>query len=74
MNIYTKNWVDTIPTLPLIKKYDNSKKRTITYINIASGFDIETTSTFLNDDKFAYMYEWTFGINDIICYGRTWKD
>lgn len=50
----------------------NKKK---TYINIECGFDIETTSTYIQDEKVAFMYEWTFGIKDknFICYGRTWE-
>lgn len=50
----------------------NKKK---TYINLECGFDIETTSTYIQDDKVAFMYEWTFGIKDknFICYGRTWE-
>ena len=51
----------------------NNKKKT--YINLECGFDIETTSTYMQDEKVAFMYEWTFGIknNNFICYGRTWE-
>lgn len=61
---YTKIEYDTIRT--------NKKK---TYINLECGFDIETTSTYIQDEKVAFMYEWTFGIKDknFICYGRTWE-
>jgi hypothetical protein len=61
---YTKIEYDTIRT--------NKKK---TYINLECGFDIETTSTYMQDEKVAFMYEWTFGIKDknFICYGRTWE-
>lgn len=50
----------------------NKKK---TYINLECGFDIESTSTYIQDEKVAFMYEWTFGIKDknFICYGRTWE-
>lgn len=50
----------------------NKKK---TYINLECGFDIETTSTTIQEEKVAFMYEWTFGIQDknFICYGRTWE-
>lgn len=57
-------------------EYKTVKKKKITYLNIECGFDIETTSTLLeNDEKVAFMYEWTFGIQDesFICYGRTWE-
>ena len=48
----------------------------ITYLNIESGFDIETTSTYCNGGKFAYMYIWMFGLgrNNKIFYGRTWEE
>ena len=57
-------------------EYTTIKKKNVTYINLECGFDIETTSTLLeNGEKVAYMYEWTFGIQDKehIYYGRTWK-
>ena len=40
------------------------------FITAPCGFDTETTSTEVNGEKFAYVYEWTFGIGDIIIYGR----
>ena len=57
-------------------EYTTIKKKKITYLNLECGFDIETTSTLLeNGEKVAFMYEWTFGIKDgeHICYGRTWE-
>ena len=62
---YEKIEYDTIRT--------NKKK---TYINIECGFDIETTSTHIQENKVAFMYCWTFGIKDknFICYGRTWEE
>lgn len=47
---------------------------TIAYYNIECGFDIETTSLKQGDTKVAFMYEWTFGIGNYICYGRTWEE
>ena len=49
----------------------NNKKET--YYNIPAAFDIETTSFYLDDQKQAIMYEWTFGIGNWITYGRTWE-
>lgn len=50
--------------------------RKVEYLNIESGFDIETSSvTFPDGTKSAFMYIWAFGIgeeNEII-YGRTWE-
>ena len=67
--------------IPYIKKVKNvdkkNPKQSKWYYNIECGFDIETTSITLdNDGKFAFMYEWTFGIadNKHICYGRTWEE
>lgn len=58
-----------------VAQFENHSKQVVYYYNIESGFDIETTSTELNGEKFAFMYEWTFGIKDknFICYGRTWE-
>lgn len=69
MKLYNELELDKI-------EYTTVKKKKITYINIECGFDIETTSVLLeNDEKAAFMYEWTFGIKngEYICYGRTWK-
>lgn len=62
--------------IPFIKTYDKRLKECVEYANISAGFDIETTSTVYNGEKFAFMYEWTFGIEDpsYICYGRTWEE
>ena len=59
-----------------VKKYDRQSKTWVEYYNLESAFDIETTSTVYNEKKFAFMYEWTFGIADSngICYGRTWDE
>lgn len=49
----------------------NGKKEVL--YNIPAGFDIETSSFYYQNEKTAIMYEWTFGINNIITYGRTWE-
>ena len=40
------------------------------------GFDIETTNMIdrENNVKEAYMYHWQFAFNDIVIYGRKWKE
>jgi hypothetical protein len=55
--------------LPTIK---NNKK--VEFYNIEGGFDIETTSVKVVDDKRAFMYVWQFGIGyqNRVFYGRTW--
>ena len=60
-------------------KYKTHLYKKVKYINKACGFDIETTSTYINkDEKFAFMYIWTFGLDingeDYIFYGRTWEE
>lgn len=48
----------------------------ITYINLESAFDIETTSITINEKKSAFMYIWMFGIGygQPVYYGRTWDE
>lgn len=61
-------------TLPEISSIRTSKK--VEYLNIEAGFDIETTSTILDDEKIAFMYVWMAGIGhggDIV-FGRTWDE
>lgn len=41
---------------------------------VPAAFDIETTSMYVDNEKAAIMYEWTFGINGKIIIGRTWKE
>lgn len=44
------------------------------YWNIPASFDIETTSTYINGNKVAFMYEWTFCIYGYSIAGRTWEE
>lgn len=43
-------------------------------MNEAISFDIEVTSTYHNEQKIAFMYEWTLDIFDCAIVGRTWID
>ena len=63
----------TIENYDIISCYDKKTKQVIQYINIESGFDIETTSEYYNNEKCAYMYIWVFGIGEHLYYGRTWE-
>lgn len=59
------------------RKYNYHAKQSTEYLNIECSFDIETTSTYVNGDKFAFMYLWGFGIGNDgnhLYYGRTWED
>lgn len=51
----------------------HKSKKTYIY-NGGASFDCETTSTYQNGDKVAFMYIWMFCINECIVYGRTWED
>ena len=57
-----------------IKEIKTNKK--VTYLNIESAFDIETTSYICNGEKSAFMYIWMFGLGlgKEIFYGRTWEE
>lgn len=44
------------------------------FYSIPCAFDIETTSTIINDEKCAFMYIWMLGINGYCIIGREWKD
>ena len=51
-------------------------RRKVEYINLACGFDIETTSTVIDGEKAAFMYIWMVGIgeDEPVYYGRTWEE
>ena len=44
------------------------------YLNIPATIDIETSSTYINNSKFATMYLWGFGVNGSSIVGRTWQE
>lgn len=44
------------------------------FYSVPCAFDIETTSTMLNDEKVAFMYIWMLGLNGYCIIGRTWED
>lgn len=48
--------------------------KNVRYYNIPAGFDIETSSFYLNGEKRACMYIWQFGIQSWITTGRTWEE
>lgn len=50
-----------------------SGKGKLKYFNVPIAFDIESTSTYVNDDKFAFMYIWQIAIREDVYIGRTWK-
>lgn len=47
--------------------YQYRKEKGSSYIyNLPCSFDIETSSTYLKEEKTAFMYIWMFGINDLV--------
>ena len=53
-------------TIPTNKK--------VTYYQIVTPVDIETTSAMQKGQKFAFMYIWQFAFENVIVYGRTWEE
>lgn len=44
------------------------------YSNLVAAFDTETTAIINHDPEYAFVYEWTLGVEDLIVYGRTWDE
>ena len=42
------------------RKYNYHTKTSVEYLNLESGFDIETSSTYVDGEKTAFMYIWSF--------------
>lgn len=61
-------------TKKITKTRGDGGRERIEYYNIPCAFDIETSSFYNDGKKTAVMYEWTFGIDDQIVIGRTWKE
>lgn len=57
---------------PLHTKRGKTADR-IKYYDLACSFDIETT-TIINDDPYAFMYQWQYCIEDYVFMGKTWED
>ena len=68
----------SLPKLGTVSSYDSHAGKTVKNINIPFAFDTETTATYHDREKIAFMYEWTFGYfydhEYRICYGRTWEE
>lgn len=65
------DWVKSLTYLELVQTMKNKEK--IYYLNYPCGFDIETSSFRIGDEKMANMYIWQFGMCGIVTYGRTWE-
>lgn len=72
MKHYSTFTPDIINSLNIGEVKTNKK---VTYLNIPCAFDIETTSTIIQGEKFAFSYIWQFGIGlNQVFYGRTWGE
>lgn len=72
MKHYATFTPDLLDSLNIGEVKTNKK---VTYLNIPCAFDIETTSTIVKGEKFAFSYIWQFGIGlDHVFYGRTWGE
>ena len=45
----------------------------VEYIDLVCTFDIETT-TIINDNPYAFMYQWQYCIEDYVFMGKTWSE
>lgn len=68
-----KHLHETIDSLNYTTIKTNKK---IEYINLACGFDIETSSVYVGETKAAFSYVWmmSIGVNSPVYYGRTWGE
>lgn len=67
-------WLKSIKGIKSRYKYDNGLRVGVGYLDLATSFDIETTSIYDNEqNKMAFMYLWSFAINDTVVYGRDWE-
>lgn len=54
--------------------WNTVSKRKIKYYNVPTSFDIETSSFYIDNEKCAIMYEWTYSFNGFVVIGRTWGE
>ena len=69
--MYYKRFKNIEDILTPVNTYKHKK---IEYLNVASSFDTETSSFYLNKQKKACMYLWGFGINGKVYVGRTYEE
>ena len=72
-NYYNPDEIETVLSKVIDKCTDKITFRKKQYYNIPCGFDIETTSTYCNGEKVAFMYVWVLNINGTSIIGRTWE-
>lgn len=55
-------------------KFYKKRGKNVKYSNVASAFDIETSSFYENNEKRSCMYIYVIGINGKVKLGRTWEE
>lgn len=71
---YQPSDIETVLKMVVDRAKDKIIYRKKQYYNIPCAFDIETTSTYINGEKIAFMYAWTLNINGTSIIGRTWEE
>lgn len=62
-------FISSLGELEVVEKHER-----LSYYNVAASFDIETSSLYNGNVKFATMYIWQFGINGSVIIGRNWHE
>lgn len=73
-NYYEPHEIELVLKTVIDRARDKITFRKKQYFNIPCAFDIETTSTYLNGEKVAFMYIWVLNINGTSIIGRTWDE
>lgn len=71
---YKPDEIETVLKTVVDRARDKINYRKKQYYNIPCSFDIETTSTYLNGQKVAFMWVWVLNINGTSIIGRTWDE
>lgn len=71
---YEPSQIETVLKKVVNRATDKISYRKKQYYNIPVAFDIETTSTYYNGGKVAFMYAWVLNINGTSIIGRTWDE
>lgn len=71
---YKPEEIENVLQMVVDRGRDKITYRKKQYYNIPCSFDIETTSTYLDGEKVAFMYIWVLNINGTSIIGRTWSE
>ena len=83
MELWQKNKIrEFLKNTTCHSAYNQHENKTIKVSDVVISFDIETTSTYYNHEKIAFMYVWQLCFmkkeegeeKTYTCYGRTWAE